>query len=131
MSNQLLLTAVNNNIFENVQSGFCKHHSTDTALLRVTTDLSMAADGGMCSVLLDRSTAFHTVDCSILLDRMKHWVGISGTALNGSLHTCETGGSVTTLIMIICSCQIWCPSAVSAGTSFLCSVHASRGTYYP
>ena len=73
----------NNNIFENFQSGFWKYERTETALLKVTNNLLMAADDGMCWVpaLLDLSAAFDTIDHSIQLDRLRHWLGISGTSL--------------------------------------------------
>uniref|UniRef100_A0A669CLJ3 Reverse transcriptase domain-containing protein n=1 Tax=Oreochromis niloticus TaxID=8128 RepID=A0A669CLJ3_ORENI len=44
----------------------------------------MRCDAGECSVLLmlDLTSAFDTVDHHILLDRLRHWVGISGVALD-------------------------------------------------
>uniref|UniRef100_A0A669ESL6 Reverse transcriptase domain-containing protein n=1 Tax=Oreochromis niloticus TaxID=8128 RepID=A0A669ESL6_ORENI len=71
------------NILDKFQSGFRKLHSTETALLKVTNDLLMAADRGDCSVLvlLDLSSAFDTVDHQILIHRLNLMVGISGSVL--------------------------------------------------
>ena len=83
VSKQLIAALTNNQIFEQFQSGFRKHHSTETALLKVTNDLLMSADVGDVSVLvlLDLTAAFDTVDHSILVNRLQRWCGVSGTAL--------------------------------------------------
>ena len=83
VSSQLLAALEENFIFDKFQSGFRKYHSTETALLKVTNDLLMASDSGLCPVLvlLDLSAAFDTIDHGILLNRLRHWVGVSGTAL--------------------------------------------------
>ncbi|KAI5607668.1 hypothetical protein C0J50_6988, partial [Silurus asotus] len=73
-----------NNIFEEFQSGFRPHHSTETALVKITNDLFLASDQGFISllVLLDLSAAFDTIDHDLLLDRLQNYVGIQGQALS-------------------------------------------------
>jgi len=67
-----------NNLSEKFQSGFRPGHSTETALVRVTNDLLMAADTGSPSlvILLDLTAAFDTVHYNILLHRLKYIIGL-------------------------------------------------------
>ncbi len=69
-----------NDIYEKFQSGFRHHHSTETALVKITNDLLLASDQGCISllVLLDLSAAFDTIDHDILIDRLQN---IQGQAL--------------------------------------------------
>jgi len=50
------------------QSAYCRYHSTETALLRVWSDILMAADVGQVTLLglVDLSAAFDCVDHSTL-----------------------------------------------------------------
>ena len=84
VANQLCDFLHNNSLYEDFQSGFRVHHSTETALVKVTNDLLTASDKGLLSVLvlLDLSAAFDTIDHHILLQRLEHLIGIKGTALS-------------------------------------------------
>ena len=61
------------------QSAYHPHHSTETALLKLTNDILLALDLGNISLLTlwDLSAAH-----CLLLDRLQHMYGISGTALS-------------------------------------------------
>ena len=66
-----------------LQSAYRKHRSTETATIKVMSDVYEAADAGSITLLglLDLSAAFDTVDHRILLDRLGHDYGIGGLAI--------------------------------------------------
>ena len=66
------------------QSAYCKHHSTETALLYIHDHLinAIGSQKLSCLCLLDHSAAFDTIDHSILLTRLSSWFGIHGSVLN-------------------------------------------------
>ena len=75
--------AVDQGLDGKFQSAYKKHHSTETALLKVKNDLLMNMDNQHVTllVLLDLSAAFDTVSHDILPDRLNTRFGMSGTAL--------------------------------------------------
>ena len=78
-----------------LQSAYEAFHSTESALLRVHSDLLTAMDRkqGSYIVLLDLSAAFDTVDHELLLHRLKTrlQLDIGGTALAYESHKPHTG----------------------------------------
>jgi len=59
-------------LLPSVQSAYRSKHSTETAVLKVITDVLCASDRGEVSLLcmLDLSAAFDTVDHDILIGRL-------------------------------------------------------------
>ena len=68
------------NLSQKFQSAYTSGHSTETALLRVKSDIMNAFDNrrAVFLVLLDLSAAFDTIDYSTLLTRLHDVFGISG-----------------------------------------------------
>ena len=65
------------------QSAYRSCRSTETAMLKVSSDLCGEMDNGQVSMLitLDISAAFDTIDISILLDRLCCYFGVTGMPL--------------------------------------------------
>ena len=63
-----------------LQSAYRVGHSTETAVLKVLSDILLAIDSGDLSalVLLHLSAAFDTVDHNILIRRLKTTYGVTG-----------------------------------------------------
>jgi len=72
-----------NSLLNPHQSGFTKHHSTETLLVSLYNELVSAVRHQQvsCLFLLDISAAFDTIDHSIFLQRLPSWFGVSSTAL--------------------------------------------------
>ena len=70
-------------LLPDLQSAYRAHYSTETAVLRVLSDILAALDRGDFAVLtlLDLSAAFDTVDHTSLLRRLQITYGITDTAL--------------------------------------------------
>ena len=75
---------LDNNLYSSVQSAYRERHSTETALLKVQSNILTALDSGSGAVLLmlDLSAAFDIIDHGILLSRLNSLYGISGDALD-------------------------------------------------
>ena len=71
------------NLMEGKQLAYRKFHSTETAPLKVKTDIIKTMDNQeiTCLILLDLSAAFDTIDHTILLNRLETTFGIRDTAL--------------------------------------------------
>jgi len=66
---QLVAYVKDNNLLPDRQSAYRAHHSTETAVLRVLSDILLALDSGDIAALtlLDLSAAFDSVDYATLL----------------------------------------------------------------
>jgi hypothetical protein len=67
------------NLLSNFQSAYRKFHSTETGLLRILSDITLANESGKISILalLDMSAAFDTIDHHFLIKRLEVTFGIS------------------------------------------------------
>ena len=84
VSKQIVAYLQANDLLPCLQSAYRKHHSTETALLKVLSDTFLAADAGSVTLLglLDLSAAFDTVDHYILLRRLHHSFGFNDVVLS-------------------------------------------------
>ncbi|XP_072018281.1 uncharacterized protein [Amphiura filiformis] len=82
-SNQLKEYLCQNNLIELYQSAYVSNRSTETALLKVQSDILNAVDRRevVFLVMLDLSAAFDTIDHVLLLQHLESNFGISGKAL--------------------------------------------------
>lgn len=98
-------------LHDEYQSAYRKHHSTETALLRLRNDILQGLDGKKAAlvVLLDMSSAFDLVDHLALIDRMRTVFGICGTAntwlysfISNRFSKCKVAGELSTAQLVEC-----------------------------
>ena len=72
-----------NNLHDQFQSAYRQDHSTETALIKVHSDILCAVDHGCVVVLvmLDLTVAFETIDHAILVSRLFHRFGVTDAVL--------------------------------------------------
>ena len=73
-----------NNLHAKFQSGYRKHYSFETAIVKVVRDIqqNVNATNSALIVMLDLSSAFDTIDQDILIHRLHHDYAFSGHVLN-------------------------------------------------
>jgi len=83
VARQLLDYLIAENLIPDLQSAHRAFHSTETAVLKVMSDILKALDNGDIALvtLLDLSAAFDTVHHAILLKRLEISYGLNGHAL--------------------------------------------------
>ena len=84
VASQLINHIDRHGLIEAHQLAYQPFHSTETALLKVKSDVISALEKQevACLVVLDLSTAFNTIDHNILLGRLKSRFAVTGTTLN-------------------------------------------------
>ena len=111
VSHQLIEYLDEHNLMPQLQSLYRRNHSTETALLRVVSDLLAAADNQRVTLLdlLDLSAAFDCVDHHILLQRLESIFGVRGAALSwissfllGRTQIVCFGGQLSSIDLLAC-----------------------------
>ena len=109
--NEYLLT---NDLMPRYQSAYRKKHSTETALLRVWSDMLNAADTRQVTLLglLDLSAAFDCVDHDLLLQQLEHGFGLADVVLrwihsflSDRTQQVAYGGQLSTRLQLDRSCS--------------------------
>jgi len=82
--NRVIPHVMSSSNFDTVQSAYRRHHSTETALLKVTNDIFAGFDHHQSTTLvaLDQSAAFDCIDQEIMISRLQHTFGVTDEALN-------------------------------------------------
>ena len=83
VSKQLVAYLFENDLLQDLQSAYRSNHSTETAVLKVLSDILLALDSGKLALLslLDLSAAFDIVDHDTLLQRLQMSYGLGGNII--------------------------------------------------
>jgi hypothetical protein len=88
-----------NKMLSKLQSAYRKFHSTETGLLRITSDLILANESGKLALIsfLDMSAAFDTINHKFLIKRLETSFGIQGLPIKWlESYLSERSQSITT-----------------------------------
>ena len=82
-SKQLVAYLLENDLLPDLQSAYRSNHSTETAVLKVLSDILLALDSGKLALLslLDLSASFDSVDHDMLLQRLQMSYGLGGNVI--------------------------------------------------
>ena len=109
------------------QSAYRRHHLTETAVLKIVSDLLLACDRGQVTLLglLDLSAAFDTVDHGILIDCLQSAFGVRGSGKEW-IHSFITNRSQTVSFAGEKSCDYTVTCGVPQGSVLRrCHSHCS------
>ena len=83
VAQQLNIHLTRNGLHDDLQSAYKTGTSTETAILRIKTDIETVLDDGdaVLLVLLDLSAAFDTIDHNLLIERLRVEAGLTETTL--------------------------------------------------
>ena len=83
VAQQLNSHLTRNGLHDDLQSAYKTGTSTETAILRIKTDIETVLDDGdaVLLVLLDLSAAFDTIDHNLLIERLRVEAGLTETTL--------------------------------------------------
>ena len=84
VAGQIEIYLENNNLLDLYQSGYCKHHSTETAVLNIRSNILSMKDCHQATALvpIDLSAAFDLVDHDVLVKHLDNYFGFSAIVLD-------------------------------------------------
>lgn len=87
VAQQLNSHLTRNGLHDDLHSAYKTGTRTETAILGIKTDIETVLDDGdaVLLVLLDLSTAFHTIDHTLLIERLREAAGLTETTLLGTV----------------------------------------------
>jgi len=133
---QLIAYLEKSALLPRLQSAYRTDHSSETAVLKVLSDILLGIHAGDLSalVLLDLSPAFDTVDHHILLQRLDRSYGITGLVrqwfqsyLVGRRQFVRTGSSTSSVARLLC---MWRTTGVGPWTDPVLVLHCRLATAY-
>jgi len=128
VAKQLHQYLTDNELLPRYQSAYRRHHSMETAMLRILSDTLTAADANQVTLLglLDLSAAFDCVDHQLLLQRLRCDFGLSGTTLSwvtsfvtGWSQQVACNGQLSSMQLV----QYGVPQGCVLGPGTVCHVH--------